>query len=450
MSDLKAAQNIPLAVSLRHVNKRYEFHGNRRRAFLRYLFNSPLRETRFHEALHDLSLDVPKGQILGVIGRNGSGKSTLLQIMAGLLRPTAGEVTINQRPTTLFDLTSGFSPDFTGRDNIFLLGSILGFTMAETRARLDEIIEFAEIGDFIDKPVRSYSKGMLLRLSFSINTTLHSGFLLIDEALAVGDMFFRQKCYERLRRLCDENATIVMVSHSLIDIEELCDRAIFLERGSVKCDGPPQEAVHAFMLSDQKLAAASNEIKLNVKGRRKENGTLELVEATILNESHQKASIFAQGERARFSFHIKARRDVHHVMAVLAIRNSRNLLVHGKSNLQCGLNPIDWLASGDEIEYHFDVNLSLEPGRYSYEFTASTMDEDTWHSYSTLPWTQFEERLHRDFVLMPAGFFEVSGAHSPTLTHYGMADLPVQVSQSVQRAQSGGAMQKIDASKNQS
>jgi len=197
-------------------------------------------------ALKDINLEVPRGTTVGIIGRNGSGKSTLLKIISRILYPSRGKVEVHGRVSTLLELGAGFHPDFTGRENIFLNASILGFTRKETKERLGEIIQFAELGAFIDNPVRNYSSGMYMRLGFAVAVHVDPDILLIDEVLAVGDLPFQQKCLERIRDFRKESRTIVFVTHSLAMVESLCDVVVWLDQGAIRLQGEPQQVAHAY------------------------------------------------------------------------------------------------------------------------------------------------------------------------------------------------------------
>jgi lipopolysaccharide transport system ATP-binding protein len=202
-------------------------------------------------ALRHVSFDVARGTTLGIIGRNGSGKSTLLQILAGTMAPSEGEVLMSGRIAALLELGSGFNPEFTGRENAVLNGAILGISRREMDARLDDIAAFADIGEFLDQPVKVYSSGMFVRLAFAVAVNVDADILLIDEALAVGDVFFQQKCYRRLEALRDRGVTVLLVSHSMGDIEHFCQRVVVLDAGSAVFQGEPREAVRRYYLLEQ-------------------------------------------------------------------------------------------------------------------------------------------------------------------------------------------------------
>jgi ABC-2 type transport system ATP-binding protein len=211
----------------------------------RFLFPHRNRHEDFW-ALKGVSLRVPRGATVGLIGRNGSGKSTLLKIISRILYPTRGRVRVHGRVSTLLELGAGFHPDFTGRENIYLNASILGLTRREINGRLEKIIEFAELGDFIDNPVRNYSSGMYMRLGFAVAVHVDPDILLIDEVLAVGDLPFQEKCLKKIREFKERGTTIVFVTHAPKQVAELCDYALWLDRGEVRLQGPAAEVARAY------------------------------------------------------------------------------------------------------------------------------------------------------------------------------------------------------------
>jgi len=208
------------------------------------------RGRKFHEdfwALRDVSFRVPAGSTFGVVGENGSGKSTLLQMIAGTLQPSEGKVTINGRVAALLELGAGFNPEFTGKENVILNAAIMGLTEEETVARLPEIERFAEIGSFIDQPVKTYSSGMYVRLAFAVAIHVDPEILLVDEALSVGDVYFQQRCMRRIRQMKQDGKTILFVSHDVTAVKNLCDSAIWLEHGKLKASGEPDAVVGKYL-----------------------------------------------------------------------------------------------------------------------------------------------------------------------------------------------------------
>lgn len=199
------------------------------------------------QVLKNINLDIKKGETVALIGTNGSGKSTLLKLMTKILYPNKGTLETHGKLTSLLELGAGFHPDFTGRENIYFNAAIFGLTRQEIDKRIDEIIEFSELGDFIDNPVRTYSSGMYMRLAFSIAINIDAEILLIDEILAVGDQHFQDKCFAKLKEMKESEKTIVIVTHSLGQVRELCDRAIWIYNGEVRMDGTPNEVVDEYL-----------------------------------------------------------------------------------------------------------------------------------------------------------------------------------------------------------
>jgi lipopolysaccharide transport system ATP-binding protein len=215
-------------------------------AISRRLKNSAAHTYRDFWALKDISFEAQKGESVGIIGRNGSGKSTLLQIIAGTLQPTSGTVKVNGRVAALLELGSGFNPEFTGRENVMLNGAILGFTGAQMEAKFEEIAAFADIGDFINQPVKIYSSGMMLRLAFAVQTTVEPDVLIIDEALSVGDAPFQAKCFARIRHLQSTGCTILFVSHDVGTVQTFCQQALWLAHGIPQAQGAANEVCGAY------------------------------------------------------------------------------------------------------------------------------------------------------------------------------------------------------------
>jgi ABC-type polysaccharide/polyol phosphate transport system ATPase subunit len=198
------------------------------------------------EAIKNVSFEVPHGKVMGVVGANGAGKSTLMRTVAGILPPTRGRIEVQGRVSTLLSLGVGFNKKLTGRENVVLGGLAAGLTRAELREKYDEIVEFAELEDFMDMPMRTYSSGMYGRLAFAVAVTMHPDILIIDEALSVGDARFRRKSFEKMRELCGEDRTILLVSHALGSIEKLCDEAIWMDKGRMRMWDEPHAVVQAY------------------------------------------------------------------------------------------------------------------------------------------------------------------------------------------------------------
>ena len=243
-----------VAIRVTHLDKRYEIYGNPADRLKQFLFPKLKRllgikvSNYYREfwALRNICFEVKKGETIGIIGRNGSGKSTLLQIICGTLTPTEGSIEVNGRVAALLELGSGFNPEFTGRENVYLNATVLGLSKHEVDCRFADIVNFADIGDFIDQPVKTYSSGMMVRLAFAVIAHVDADILVIDEALAVGDAFFTQKCMRFLRNFM-KAGTILFVSHDTGSIKNLCTRALWLEKGEVILEGAPKELCEKYM-----------------------------------------------------------------------------------------------------------------------------------------------------------------------------------------------------------
>lgn len=239
------------AVVFNQVGKSYPQYHHITGGIKNFVFHLPsvlraVRDSRY-VALQDINFSVKQGECLGLIGRNGAGKSTSLGLIAGVLKPTVGQVTVSLRVSPLLELGAGFNPDLTGRENIFLNGVLLGMTRLEVARKVDEIIAFADLGDFIEQPIRVYSSGMVARLGFSVVSGLDPELLLIDEILAVGDMRFQEKCMAKMMGFKQQGVTMILVSHSMGDILKICDRVIWIENHLVKMVGEPRQVVESYL-----------------------------------------------------------------------------------------------------------------------------------------------------------------------------------------------------------
>lgn len=240
---------MPPAVEVAEVWKEYRSYGAVTGGLKRFLLRLPESVRTLRQrlpALQAVSFEVERGEAFGVIGDNGSGKSTLLGLLAGVLRPTRGRVTVNGHVSALLELGAGFHPELTGRENVMLNGVLLGLDRRQIRRRFDAIVEFAELSEYMDQPLRTYSSGMLARLGFSVVAHLEPDVLLVDEVLAVGDVRFQKKCLQKLHQFKEQGVTIVLVSHALADVERICDRALWLDRGRVAALGDAKTVIHAY------------------------------------------------------------------------------------------------------------------------------------------------------------------------------------------------------------
>ena len=235
------------AIEVINVTKKFKIYYDKANTLKEHMLFWKRNKSEEFVALKDINVKIKKGETVGLIGVNGSGKSTLLKLMTKIIYPTTGKVITHGKLTSLLELGAGFHQDFTGRENIYFNAAIFGLTKEEIDKRLEDIIEFSELGEFIDNPVRTYSSGMYMRLAFSIAINVDAEILLIDEILAVGDQHFQEKCFKKLEELKNSDKTIVIVSHSLEQIENLCTRAIWIYEGKVEMDAPPKEVIPKYL-----------------------------------------------------------------------------------------------------------------------------------------------------------------------------------------------------------
>ena len=238
-------------IEAEHISVVYKLTKNRVMSIKEYVVSILSHKLQYEEfrALNDVSITVEKGEVIGIVGRNGAGKSTLLKVISGILKPTNGKVTVYGNIVPMLELGSGFDPELSGRENIFLNGAILGYNRPFLESKYQEILEFSELHEFIDQPIRTYSSGMLMRLAFSIATVVQPEILIVDEILAVGDAAFQEKSNKRMMELLGGGTTVLLVSHDINQIERLCDRVMWLDHGTVKMIGDCKEVCEKYKKS---------------------------------------------------------------------------------------------------------------------------------------------------------------------------------------------------------
>ncbi len=235
------------SIIVEHVYKTFEIYMDKANSLKEKLLFWKRNKKEKREVLKDINLSIKEGEAVALIGVNGSGKSTLLKLMTKIIYPNKGKITVNGKLTSLLELGAGFHPDFSGRENIYFNASIFGLTRKQIDARLNDIIEFSELGSYIDNPVRTYSSGMYMRLAFSVAINVDADILLVDEILSVGDQHFQEKCINKMKELKKQGKTMVFVTHSLGSARELCDRAVWLNKGTLQMDGDVNEVIDKYL-----------------------------------------------------------------------------------------------------------------------------------------------------------------------------------------------------------
>lgn len=349
----------PGAIEVEGVSRRFRVHAREARTLKDLFVQGGRTGATDVWAIRDVSLRVAPGEAVGLIGRNGSGKTTLLRLVAGIIRPTTGSVAAGGRIGSLLELGAGFHPDFTGRENVFLNGAIQGLRREEIRRRFDEIVAFAELEHAIDRPVRTYSSGMTMRLGFAIAAFLDADILLLDEVFAVGDEAFQRKCFGRIFRFKQEGGTIVFVSHDASAVERLCERSVLLDRGRVAFDGPTREAVARYRraLADE-LDPAERAAGLREWG----SGEASIRSAALVGREGAPRQQFLSGEPFLLEVALEAPPGLPAPRLQLEVRDGAGTLVGGD---EVDLGVLGWRAGNGTgvVRYELD-SLPLAEGRF--------------------------------------------------------------------------------------
>jgi lipopolysaccharide transport system ATP-binding protein len=391
------------AVEFQGVSKSYAIYespGDRLRELLSF---NRLNRHRDFQALRDLSFEVKRGETFCIVGENGSGKSTMLQMVAGILQPTAGTVAVNGRVSALLELGAGFSPEFSGRDNVYLNGSILGLTTRQIDQRYQDIAAFAEIGEFIDQPVKTYSSGMVVRLAFAVAINVDPEILLVDEALAVGDIYFRQRCMRKVHELRARGVTILFVSHATADVKAIGDRVLWLEKGCLVEVGDPdrvisrylaamvqkdsrylrREARHDDGAAGQRVSAP--EIVENIPNidHRYGDGRAQVIGIAVLDEQGEPLPQIAPARRIVVRISVRAREHVAVPNVGFMLRNQLGVDFSGTNTIRegCQLGP---MQAGDVYTVDFHVDLpELYPASFSF---SPAIADGTLTAYEMCDW----------------------------------------------------------------
>jgi ABC-type polysaccharide/polyol phosphate transport system ATPase subunit len=320
------------AISIENVSKKFRLYHEKNQ----YLKTTLLRggRSRYEDfwAVQDVSFEIPVGSTFGIIGSNGSGKSTLLKCLAGILTPDKGTLTVNGRLSALLELGAGFHPELSGRENIFLNGAILGMTQKEIALRLDDIVEFSGLDHFIDTPVKNYSSGMVVRLGFSIAANVEPEILLIDEVLAVGDAEFQQRCYEKIERFRQDGRTIVLVSHGLSQIEQMCDTVAWLEKSHLKELGSSFEVVQKYNGASHQAIQRDEEDEI---GDRWGTGEATITKVELI-KSGEATSLFTTNEAMRIRVHYDAPTGISDAVVGIRITHLHGMNVWGTNTKRKG------------------------------------------------------------------------------------------------------------------
>ena len=355
--------NGPPAISAQGVGKRFRRYRERPGSIKERLIRWRVTVDEFW-ALQDVSVDIPEGQTLGLVGPNGAGKTTLLKIVAGILRPSHGQVTTRGRIATLLALGAGFHAELTGRENVYLNASILGLSRQQIDRRFDDMVAFAEIEEFIDTQVKFYSSGMYVRLGFAVAVHVDPAILLVDEVLAVGDIGFQRKCLDKVRAFQEEGRTIVFVTHAPDLVLQVCDQALLLEHGQIKARGEPEDVVR-----ELRLAMARRDLAYGWDQGTKE---IEIISAEVFGEGGSARDWFAPGDEMIIQMDLKANVPVENPVVSFAIHDDQNQLVFGTNTDWRGYR---WSKFDGKQRVAFVLkSLPFVQGRYYVTFGVHSRD----------------------------------------------------------------------------
>jgi ABC-type polysaccharide/polyol phosphate transport system ATPase subunit len=364
-------------ISVEGVSRCFRIHAREARTLKDLFVQRGRTQVADVWALHDVSLGVERGQAVGLIGRNGSGKTTLLRLIAGIIKPTAGEVRTEGRVGSLLELGAGFHLDFTGRENVFLNGAIQGLRRADIKQRFDEIVAFAELEHAIDRPVRTYSSGMTMRLGFAIAAFLEADILLLDEVFAVGDEAFQRKCFGRIFAFKQAGGTIVFVSHDASAVERLCERSVLLDVGRVAFDGPTREAVTRYRRA---LADDANPAERGAGLREWGSGEATITSAELIGKEGSDRLQFLSGEPFALRVSVSAPDGIPAPRLQLELRDDAGTLVAGHA---VDLRGLGWAGANGQRSVRFEIGeLPLADGRFHLRLGLT--DESGEHVYHWL------------------------------------------------------------------
>ena len=386
------------AIEAEKISKVYRLYDRPRDRFLEAI-NPKKRRSKDHYALTDVDLKIKKGETVGIIGTNGSGKSTILKIITGVLSPTSGNITVNGRISALLELGAGFNMEYNGIENIYLNGTMMGFSRKEIDERLDSILQFAEIGEYVYQPCKTYSSGMFVRLAFAVAINIDPEILIVDEALSVGDVFFQSKCYHKFEEFKEQGKTILFVSHDLSSIAKYCDRVILLNKGIKLDEGGPKEMIDAYKqvlvgqykvtddseVSMDDLSRMSSEAAEAVNPDALEYGTgdAKIRDYYITDKNGTRTTAIIKGEEFTIHFSVDFTADIKAPIFAFTVKNIRGTEITGTNTMyeKAFLEPV---KSGDTKMVTFRQRMDLQGGEYLLSFGVTGYEQDKFQVYHRL------------------------------------------------------------------
>lgn len=355
------------SISVQNVSKAYKQYSSRFGRLLEWLSPVPLVRHKVKLVLQDINFEVRQGEAVGIVGINGAGKSTLLKMITGTTQPTTGSITMTGRVAAMLELGMGFHPDFTGRQNAYMAGQLLGYSMDDITASMKDIEAFAEIGDAIDQPVRVYSSGMQMRLAFSVATFHRPDILIIDEALSVGDAYFQHKSFDRIRTFREQGTTLMIVSHDKTAIQAICDKAILLNAGRLVKEGSPEEIFDYYnaLLADKEAASVTQTVTSEGKAQTVSgSGEASIANIRLIDANGNAGEIVDVGRPIELEIDVAVHANVEELVLGYMIKDRLGQPIFG-TNTHHLEHAAKSLVAGDRIRYRFTFPLNLGEGSYS-------------------------------------------------------------------------------------
>ena len=394
-----------IAIKVENVTKLYKLYDKPSDRLKESLGFTKHKRYKEHYALNNLNFEVNRGECVGIIGTNGAGKSTILKIITGVLNPTEGNVIINGRISALLELGAGFNMEYTGIENVYLNGTMIGFSKEEIDSKLDSILEFADIGDFINQPVKTYSSGMFVRLAFAVAINIDPEILIVDEALSVGDVFFQAKCYRKFEEFKQMGKTILFVSHDLSSISKYCDRAILLNKGIKLSEGKPSEIIDLYKKvlvghendNDNETDSTSSEYnafenndeiwkeKLTLNPNLSEYGDMdaEIIDFGIVDDRGTITNTLTKGVKFTIRMKVYFHKDVDMPIFAFTIKDIKGTDITGTNTMFEKIN-VEKCKSGDIRIVTFTQQMNLQGGEYLLSLGCTTYKEDNFVVYHRL------------------------------------------------------------------
>ena len=371
------------AIEISHINKVYRLYNRGSDRLKESLGLTRKVLSKEKRALDDVSFNVRKGETVGIIGTNGSGKSTILKIITGVLHPTDGVINVDGRISALLELGAGFNQEYTGLENVYLNGTMMGFTEKEIDEKLPAILEFADIGDYINQPVKTYSSGMFVRLAFAVAINIDPEILIVDEALSVGDVFFQSKCYHKFEEFKQLGKTILFVSHDLSSISKYCDRVVLLNKGKKLGEGSPKEMIDIYkrvlvgQYDENESNAGVSQDALNPNLLEYGDKSAVMEEYYITDEGGIKTTSIVKGSRFTVHMKVKFNRDVNSPIFAFSFKNIKGTEITGTNTMfeKAFLEPV---KKGEVKNVTFNQEMNLQGGEYLLSFSCTGFEGDTF------------------------------------------------------------------------